>query len=126
MPISGYGYYRSLSNMWLSAHNNIGTPPSSPPSGEQFAPTISGVASASASSVNFHCSSSTPVSFAPFETSEGDDVSFTVRLGAYAARYAFVELATGRRTSFVDIPVSGAEEGGVGDGPTIADRCGHH
>ena len=65
--------------------------------------------------------------FAPFEICEGDDVTFTVKPGAYAARFAFVELSSGRRTAFTEIPVSGValavEQGGAAEKPAARKKA---
>ena len=144
---SGWNMYQSLSNVWLNAHNGVGTPPVNPPSGELATPGISVTASASGSVVTFHGSASTSAlytiqfelqalknaarkpakeaykvaGFAGFDAGDGNEASFSVAPGAYAARYAFVEVASGRRTAFVTIPVSGLalglEQGGAAEKP---------
>ena len=150
--LSGYGLYASLSSVWLNSRSNVGTPPSVPPSGEPAMPALTVVATATASVVKFHGSASCPVGFtvqfelqplrnaarkpskggyrvagfAPFQSEKANDVEFPVVPGAYAARYAFVESSTGRRSGFVSIPVSGValalEEGGAAEtaDPTFA------
>lgn len=63
---------------------------------------------------------------APF-AGTGTTYAITVPPGAYAARYCFVDKATGQRTAFVEIPVSGValslEDGGADAAPAAKKRA---
>ena len=140
---SGYQLWSSYTNVWLQAHGDVGTPPSAPPSGEYDAPAFLlsaqclpnavlfvGEATPAGTVVQFELqplksASRKPAKdgyrvagFAALESGDGNEFELVVPPGAYAARYAFVNLSDGRRTSFVEIPVAGValslEEGGTG------------
>ena len=147
---SGYALYSSLSNLWLQAHNDQGTPPVAPPSDEWAGPALTITAAASSGSVVFHGSASTSAGttiqfevqrlasgsrkpsktgyrvagFSGLDAGDGNEASFAVRPGAYCARYAFVNAATGQRTGFVEIAVTGValalEQGGADAKPASA------
>ena len=143
--------YSSLSNIWLQAHGDVGTPPSTPPAGEYAGSSVEIFAQASAGRVLFTGNGETPVgTLVQFElqslkrasrkpskngyrvvgfgalTAEGDyEFEVPVAPGVYAARYAFVEASSGRRTGFAEIKVTGlaldvAAGGGEKANPTPA------
>lgn len=145
---TGYNLYSSYANVWLQAHGDAGTPPVAPPSGSYAGSSVAITATASAGKITFSASSlpdsgtlveiwTQPLrsasrkpakggyrvaAYATFATGVGGATyQLTVPAGAYAAGYSFVETATGRRTSRVEIPVTGValalEEGGAEAAP---------
>ena len=149
---NGYQSYSALSAVWYAANGTANAAPANPPATAWIPPSLTLEASASGSFVNFHGSDSTPAGtvvefwlqplkhanrkpsasgyrvagYAPFELSEGNDVTFPVGHGVFCAGYRFMEKATGRRSAFVPIAVSGValalEVGGADEAAKPAAR----
>ena len=144
--------YNSLTDRWLAAHNNVGTPPVSPPSASYVPPSLSMTAQASGGAVIFVGSASTPpgtivefwlqklpnatrkpsaggyrvVGYSTLEQGDGNEFEVAVKPGPYAGAYRFVQLSTGLATPLVTIPVGGValrvERGGSEAKPKAAAR----
>ena len=150
---SGWNIYSSYSNVWLQAHKDVGTPPSLPPVGEFKGSMVVIEAVASEGKITFQGSGSTEpgvlvqfdiqflkrasrkpakggykvADFATLEAGDGNEFSLFVAPGVYAARYAFVEASSGRRTAFTSIRVNGVvlavEAGGEAAKPSARKKA---
>ena len=132
---NGYQAYSALSAIWYAIPGNTGTAPSDPPTGSFSGnvPDIRITALASSGKVVFvgtgetnpgirvECSLQSLananrrpskngykiVAYAELTAAGGNEFTVNVAPGAYAARYRFLEVSSGRRTNPIEIPVSG-------------------
>ena len=149
---NGYLAYASLSTVWYAVPGNAGSAPKSPPGGTFVGDAISVTAVASGGSVTFTGSGPTSagvvvefwlqplrnanrrpakggyhvVGYSALEVGDGNEFEVVVAPGVHAGRYRFIETASGRKTSFTDIPVTGVAlgiaQGGADEAPKAAVR----